>query len=431
MRDLGALVRARAARIVADVAGGASLDRALEPTGRGSESSPLLRELTYGTVRHWFSLNEVIDRAMTKRLREDDLLLRALLAVGAYQIRHMRTPAHAAVHETVAAAARIGRTSAKGLVNRVLRRLSTEGLEPVSEIGRFDQPEWLLDRLRAQRPRDWQALLHASNGRAPMALRVNSARISRPDYAALLADAGIAHRDGIASSSLVLARPVRAAELPRFADGWVSVQDEGAQLAAEILDARPGERVLDACAAPGGKALACLERARVDLCALDVDERRCEAMRAEFRRLGFDSSAVRRGDATRTDWWDGRPFDRVLLDAPCSGTGTLRRHPDIKLLKRASDLAAYARAQQALLDGLWPVLAPGGTLVYCTCSILDDENERVVSAFLANATDAASEPIHTAVGESAPHGLQLLPSEGGPDGFYYAKLTKRNSAAPQ
>jgi 16S rRNA (cytosine967-C5)-methyltransferase len=426
LRESGAALRARAARVLADVISGTSLDRALEPVS-GSGERALLHEFVYGTIRHWFSLNEIIDVASTNRLRERDLTLRCLVALGAHQILHMRIPAHAAVNETVAAAPRIGRTSAKGLVNRILRRVSAEPIVPTSEEGRFDHPLWLIDRVRTQRPNDWRTLLEVDNGRAPMALRVNRARVSRDAYRALLDAAGLAHRIGFCDSALVLERATSAADLPRYTDGWVSVQDEGAQLAAELFAPKPHDRALDACAAPGGKALACLERAPADLLAIDIDEARCEATRREFRRLGFDAAAVRQGDATRLDWWDGRLFERILLDAPCSGTGTLRRHPDIKVLKRESDVPAYQRVQLELLASLWRVLAPGGTLLYCTCSILDEENEQVASAFVSKTTDAAIEPIVATCGEQTPHGLLLLPTEGGPDGFYYAKLTKKVS----
>jgi 16S rRNA (cytosine967-C5)-methyltransferase len=257
-----------------------------------------------------------------------------------------------------------------------------------------------------------------------MAVRVNRRRSTRADYAARLEGHGVRSRPGIAPDSLVIDPPRPVATLPGFGDGLVTVQDEGAQLAVDVLGPKTGERVLDACAAPGGKATACLERAQVDLVALDVDPERCGTIRRELARLGFDPDCARAGDATALDWWDGRSFQRVLVDAPCSGTGTLRRHPDIKLLRRESDLGPYHAIQSRLLTNLWQVLAPGGVLVYCTCSILDDENDLVVAEFLASRADARPRAITAGWGTPTRCGRILLPSDGGPDTFYYAAIEK-------
>jgi len=420
-------IRAEAARLLAAVtSSGRSLDPVLASVKETDRDRALIYELVFGSVRHWFSLNDAIERRLARPLRAKDHVLRCLLVLGAYQLYHTRVPAHAAVNETVAAAVGIGRSSAKGLVNQILRSLAREPpADEQSEVSRFDHPQWLIDRVRREHPGEWAQLLQINNGRAPMALRVNARRTDRDGYQARLRLAGLDSHPGMTTAALVLTAPAPVAQLPGFQDGDVSVQDEGAQLAVDIVAPRPGDRILDACAAPGGKALACLERADVELTALEIDPARCERMRAEFIRLGFDPRCVHEADATNTDWWDGVPFDRVLLDVPCSGTGTLRRHPDIKLLRRESDLAAYHAIQSKLLTVLWQVLRAGGTLVYCTCSILDEENDQVVAAFLRRTPDASVRAISASWGFQTGCGRQLLPSEGGPDGFYYAVLEKR------
>jgi 16S rRNA (cytosine967-C5)-methyltransferase len=422
-------VRARAARLLADVVErGRSLDRVLASVPDADRDRALLAELVIGSVRHWFSLNARIATLLHRPLDPGDVLLRCLLVIGAYQRLHTRIPPHAAVHETVAAARTIRRASAQGLVNFLMRALdATTPVTSPDEPARYDHPQWLIDRIRSQYPDDWRALLEVDIQRAPMSLRVNVRRISRDAFALRLASAGIATRPGLARSSLVLESPRPVAALPGFQEGLCTVQDEGAQLVVDVLDPREGERLLDACAAPGGKAGACLERVDVDLFALEVDGDRCATTRRELDRLGLEAVVVC-GDATRRDWWDGRAFDRVLLDAPCSGTGTLRRHPDIKLLKRADDLVAYATLQRGLLEALWPVLAPSGLLVYCTCSILDEENDQVMAGFLAAHADADTASIDVDWGRRTPYGRMLLPSAGGPDGFYFAAVRKAERA---
>jgi 16S rRNA (cytosine967-C5)-methyltransferase len=430
-RTARANARAQAVRHLTPViASGRSLDRVLRERTRTGRDDGLIDELVIGSVRYWFSLNAAVEACVTRPLDPRDATLRCLLVIGAYQLLHTRVPAYAAVSQTVAAAPAVGRTSAKGLVNQVLRRLSASiegGSWPpadCSEPVRFDHPQWLIDRVRAQFPAEWSELLEADNGRAPMALRVNRRRIAPERFRDALAAAGIDHRPGLTTSAIVLDRPRPTATIPGYAEGWFSVQDEGAQLAPEVLAARTGDRVLDACAAPGGKAGGCLEAADVVLTALEIDTRRCETTRRELARLGFDGDCVVAGDATRLDWWDGRPFARILVDAPCSGTGTLRRHPDIKLLKHATDIAAYQAIQSKLLANLWQVLEPGGRLVYCTCSILNEENDAVVDAFLAATGDAVSTHIDVSWGRPTLHGRLTMPSDGGPDGFYFAVVTK-------
>lgn len=416
--------RALAARNVHAVLSGRSLDERI--AGVKDADQALVSALTIGTIRYWYSLSEVIAHCLQKPLRQKDSIVLCLLAVGAFQLRHSRIPAHAAVHETVAASGAIGRPWAKGLINQVLRTLSQGPWpEPDSVAARFDHPDWLCSRLAAQYPDSAGDIMAASLTRAPMTLRVNARRGSRAQYMATLADAGIAARAGRVESAVHLHEPRAVAALPGFADGRVSVQDEGAQWAASVLDARAGERVLDACAAPGGKALHCLEQADVAMTALDISDARCALIDAEATRLGLRNDLrVITADATNLDWWDGNTFDKVLIDAPCSGTGTLRRHPDIKLLKDETDLGPYQVIQSKLARTLAQVVKPGGALIYCTCSVLDEENDEVILRLLDAQPEFRLVDVDAAIGAATRCGRQILPTVGGSDGFYYARLVR-------
>ncbi|MBI5612417.1 MAG: 16S rRNA (cytosine(967)-C(5))-methyltransferase RsmB, partial [Gammaproteobacteria bacterium] len=286
---------------------------------------------------------------------------------------------------------------------------------------------WLLARLQQAWPQHWQAILAANNERPPLTLRVNLSKLARADYLEKLTAAGLAARPhaGI-DSALTLATPCAVTDLPGFAAGEVSVQDGAAQLAAVWLDARPGERVLDACAAPGGKACHVLERAAVELVAVDRDGARLERLRQNLRRLHLAAEVIAADAAEPAGWWDGRSFQRILLDAPCSGSGVIRRHPDIKLHRRPGDLERLACGQARLLAGLWPLLAPGGKLLYVTCSILPEENDDPVARFLVEHADAVPVALAADLGHARPIGVQLLPGEHELDGFYYACLQKRS-----
>lgn len=424
--------RAAAARALAAVAGGRSLDDALE-TARaqvGRHEQPLLQELAYGTVRHWLRLAPVIDARLKKPLKRRDGDVHALLVAGAYELDRMRTPPHAAVDAAVDAAAALGKDWAKGLVNGVLRAIQRDrSLLAVTDdpVRAHGWPQWLADRLAEDWPGDWSRLLASGTARAPMTLRVNRRRIARDDYLSLLEQEGFdARPHPFAPMALTLDRPVAVERLPGFAAGQVSVQDAAAQLAAPLLDVRPGMRVLDACAAPGGKTahLAELETPPQELVALEIDPARARRLREGLERLDVRAE-VRVADAgTPAEWWDGRPFDRILLDAPCSGTGVIRRHPDIRLLRRPDDIESMAAMQARLLDALWPLLAADGMLLYSTCSILRRENAGQVRAFLARQPDAAMRPIEADWGRDCEPGRQILPGEAGMDGFFYACLQR-------
>lgn len=424
-------VRALAARTVAAVARhGQSLSRELaqREAELDRRDRGLLRELSYGSLRWYPLLAALISRLLSKPLAAKDADLMALLVVGAYQLRHTRVPPHAALSATVTATRALGKGWASGLVNGVLRNVQRRGDQLISQLepaARAAHPQWLWERIGQAWPAQAGTIFAANNDYPPMCLRVNCRQTTRDDYLGELTAAGIAASPcTLATSGIRLNEPVDVGVLPGFATGRVSVQDEAAQLAAGLLNLEAGQRVLDACCAPGGKTGHILETADLaTLVALDSDPQRLERVTANLERLG-GKAELRTGDAAQPDsWWDGQPFDRILLDAPCSGTGVIRRHPDIKLLRTPADVATLASQQQGLLKALWPLLAPGGELLYATCSILPEENSDTIVAFLAAQPDARELPLPP-IGEPQAAGRQLLPAVGQADGFYYARLTK-------
>ncbi len=425
-----------AARLLAAVVSeGQSLSRAAPPllaTLGDARDRAFAQACVYGVLRHYYSLSGRLEASLARPLRAKDADVRALLLCGLYQLEHMRTPPHAAVAASVDAVRGLRKTWAASLVNAVLRAATRSDPAPRGDIeSRFEHPAWLVERLSRDWPEDWQAVLAANNAQPPLTLRVNRVRVTREQYLARLQTAGLAARAGKhAPSAVVLDTPVPVEDLPGFVAGDVSVQDEAAQLAAGLLDVPPGARVLDACAAPGGKSAHLLEEVagNCQLVALDRDAERLADVAATLERLGL-AAALACADAARpADWWDGRPFERILLDAPCSALGVVRRHPDIRFHRRASDIDALVAAQQALLNALWPLLAPGGKLLYATCSILPAENDAVVASLLETSADAECDELPAAWGRATPHGRQILPGEDGMDGFYYARLTRRATA---
>ena len=433
-----AAARAAAARAVGAVLRGRSLDAALAEIFAAlspalARERALIQEMAYGALRWYFQLVPLVRSYLTKTLQDEDL--EALLVIGFYQLLYMRVASHAAVQATVEAAAVLNKVWAKGMTNALLRRLLREETEirariAADEMLTLAHPAWLLARLKENYPDGWRAIAEANNARPPLTLRVHSGKTTRTDYLEQLAQAGIvAQTVPDMDSALTLETPVPVEMLPGFQAGEVSVQDAAAQLAAVLLDARPGERVLDACAAPGGKAAHILERSpQVMLVALDVDALRLERVRENFARLDL-AGTIMQGDAAQPSaWWDGQQFDRILLDAPCSAIGVLRRHPDIRLHRTPTDIARLAATQAQLLDALWPLLAPGGKLLYVTCSILPEENAQPLAAFLARHPDARANSLehpaltHTALRAGA--GFQILPGSANLDGFYYAQLVK-------
>ncbi|HEX5863051.1 MAG TPA: 16S rRNA (cytosine(967)-C(5))-methyltransferase RsmB, partial [Casimicrobiaceae bacterium] len=407
--------------------------RAVLPT----RAHPELQAWAYGTLRWWPRIERQLAALSTRPLAELDRLPVALLAVALFQIQHSPIPVHAIVDESVGATRHIDAARASGFVNAVLRRYLRERTAIdakvlKSPVGRFAHPRWLIEFLEHDWPLDYPRMLEAGNEHPPMWLRVNERRQSVAEYQETLRLAGIgAERSLFLPGALKLDGALGVDSIPGFSDGAVSVQDAGAQLAAILLDAQSGQRVLDACAAPGGKTGHIAERTDglAELLAIDNDEQRCIRIRENLERLRLDARLMTADISRPPDWWDGRPFHRILLDVPCSATGVIRRHPDIKVLRRRSDIAAFAKQQSAMLTALWPLLVPGGRLLYASCSMLVTENSAVVAEFLGRHADArevapASAPKGLGRSREGEPGLYLIVGEAATDGFYYACLEK-------
>ncbi len=399
---------------------------------RQKTDAALIQEMAYGVLRWFHQLDAVAALFLDKPLKTKDRDIHLLLLIGLYQLRHMRVARHAAVTETVEAAAALKKIWAKNFLNACLRSYLREEARAQAAVAArpsasFSHPDWLIDEIRRDWPEDWGEILAANNERPPMVLRVNRRRQSREQYLARLAEAGIAAKAlPLADTAVLLDKPVAVNDLPGFAQGDVSVQDAAAQFTAALLDAQPGERVLDACAAPGGKTGHLLEYTPglAELVALDKEPARVALIEENFARLGLNVKTMT-GDAANPDsWWDGRPFDRILADVPCSATGVIRRHPDIKLRRRPEDLPKLVAAQARLLEGLWPLLKAGGKLLYVTCSILSEENEKQLAAFLVRHPEARETALPPNAGRARTIGRQILPGERGMDGFYYACIGK-------
>lgn len=443
--------RARAARTLVDIIHeGRTTDQSFgRRAGHGArsspEASPLISELVYGSLRYYLLLEPAVTRHLSRPFRTKDYDLKLLLIVGAYQLIFMRIPDHAAINETVNACRALKKPWARALINAVLRKVAADKTPIIASEHSFGLPAWLLQRLQQDLPDHADALAEASLERAPMSLRVNLLRADSADCRQALDQDGIVAHPGWLPEHLILEQPVPTRQLPGHAEGYLSVQDGGALFAAELIIAslagadRSSPAILDACAAPGGKLFHLAERLpEASLTGVEISAERLAHMRDEASRLGHDDIRLLKGDATGNDWLPAADtvFDVILLDAPCSGSGTLRRHPDIKLLRQPEDLTAYARQQSRLLDNLWQRLTPGGTLLYCTCSLFAEENDQVIAAFLAEHADASIEPLTLPLGMATRHGWQLLPLPAGDsvpnrtvDGFYFARMTRREKAS--
>ncbi|HEX3911993.1 MAG TPA: 16S rRNA (cytosine(967)-C(5))-methyltransferase RsmB [Steroidobacteraceae bacterium] len=418
---------------------GVTLDAALKDALAAADPKLFasVRSLSYGAVRGYFRHEALLGELLSAPVRSLDFLVRAILSVALFELEDQRSPEYAVVDAAVQTAKATDAMRASGLINAVLRRYLRERKVLDAQLSRRPSirhaaPIWLADRFRADWPVRWTQLLAASDSQAPMWLRVNSRMGNTAAYLEELSAAGIAAAaEERVPYAIVLDSPCDVGELPGFAQGRVSVQDLGAQCVAFLLALEPKLRVLDACAAPGGKAALIAEREPhlSKLVTLDIDPKRLARVRDNLRRGSLDADVLSGDAADPAQWWDGTAFDRILLDAPCSGLGVIRRHPDIRLRKSPSDIDKLPALQSRLLGALWPLLAPGGRLVYVTCTVTRSENRDVVAAFLASTPDAALVPVETwegwpGFGEADPYGRQILPGEAGADGFYYAALTK-------
>ena len=413
-----------AAEAVQQVFAGRNLGVALETIFKQNKQITLqqravAQDLSYGTLRFYGQCQALLAQLLQKPL--EDQYLRSLLLVAIYQLQHGKASSHTIVDQAVKAASQFRQPWAKGLVNAVLRNFlrNKEALLAKlvgNEPALYSYPKWWINKIRTQYPEQWREMLEAGNQHPPMTLRVNQRKISRDDYLAKLHSADIS-AEPLGNSAIKLLKPVSVEKIPAFFEGEVSVQDYGAQFAAELLDVQNGMHVLDACCAPGGKTGHILELADVEMLALDNDASRLSRVADNLKRLGLGAT-LKVGDAAIPDvWWDGKLFDRILADVPCTASGIVRRHVDIKWLRREADIASFSQQQAAILPGLWQLLAKGGKLLYATCSVFHEENQRQIEKFLESHADAKLIPL-----AQLQQG-QLLPSEEH-DGFFYALLQK-------
>jgi len=428
-------VRVAAVNVMLDMqSGGGSLTRLLPIAQQqvADNDKALLQALCFGMARWSGRLRGLVDGLLSKPLKRKDADIYVLMQLGVFQLAYTRVAPHAAVDTTVAAVKYFKKPWAKGLVNAVLRnfqRREASLIELLDEPASLSHPAWLLSRFKKDWPELWPNIVAQGNQQAPMTLRVNQRRLNTADYQQQLQESGIEASiiNGI-NSALILENPSPVQSLPNFDRGFVSVQDGAAQIAAQLLGTGNGKRLLDACSAPGGKTAHALEYGDwSEVVALDQDADRLSRVADTLQRLSFDGRfTLQCADAADTDnWWDSKTFDSILLDAPCSGTGVIRRHPDIKSLRRDSDIETLVELQQKLLTKLWQTLVPGGHLLYATCSVLKDENENQIRRFLTQQDDAREIEIELPFGHQRSTGcVQILPGEHGMDGFFYASLVK-------
>ena len=429
-------VRVVAAEAIGQVLRGRSLSTVLPKYSQkvADNDQSLLKELCFGTLRWYPQLQAIVNHLMSKPIKDKEREIQALLACGIYQLMYMRVADHAAINETVAATVKLKRLWAKGLVNAVLRnfqRQQQQITEQLANAAEFEtaHPQWLINRIQKAWPEQAREILTANNLQAPMCLRVNATHCSRDDYLKLLAEKEIqASKTEHSSVGIWLNSPRDVTELPGFEDGWVSVQDESAQLAASLLDVQPDHVVLDACCAPGGKTCHILESEPklAALTAIDLEASRLERCKDNLQRLNLQANLIAADVGAIEEWWDNNPFDRILLDAPCSASGVIRRHPDIKLLRKDTDIDNLSKIQTELLEKVWKTLRKGSMLIYATCSVLPQENDQVVAQFLATNNDASLVKIEADWGIATDFGRQIFPSAKGGDGFYYSRLQKNS-----
>jgi len=397
---------------------------------RDGRDGALARNLTYGVLRWLSSLEWLAAGLLAKPLKKRDHDVHRLILLGLQQLWHDHTASHAAVNETAECARLLGKPWAVGLVNAVLRRFQREQeslLNKMAQAGKqFAHPEWLLNETKADWPDQWQDIVEANNRQAPLWLRINRQQADEAQLRSDLKSAGfeIGNHE-FARDAICISPAAAVANIPGFDEGWLSVQDPAAQLARDLLDPRPGDRILDACAAPGGKTAHLLESCNeIELTVLDKHAQRIEQINENLDRLDLTAVTIV-ADATAIEtWWKGEKFHKILLDAPCSATGVIRRHPEIKWLRNSGQVDTVRQAQAGLLSALWPLLEPGGILVYATCSILKRENSHQIHQFLEQHADAVAEVPVVEWGMAVPNGRQILPGDAQMDGFFYAVLRK-------
>ncbi len=395
-----------------------------------SEDASLTQALAFGVCRFYTRLNFLAEHLLERPFKSQDLDVHLLLLIGLYQLQEERVADYAAIDTCVEASKKLNKPWASNLINACLRRFQREKAELTAlvegkEIAATAHPQWLLKKIKKAYPKDWRDICAANNLQPPMTLRVNQRQTNRDAYLEQLIAEGVeATATPFSSWGITLAQPTHPANLPNFAEGFFSVQDEAAQLVPLVLDVQNGHKVLDACCAPGGKTAHLAETADIQLTALDIDAQRLKRVDENLARLQV-TAEIKCADASDVEnWWDGEQFDRILLDAPCSATGVIRRHPDIKLLRRETDIPKLAKLQEQLLNKLWPLLKTGGKLLYATCSILPEENQHPLANFLYQNPDAKVATITADWGREQRVGRQLLPQTQGHDGFFYCLIEK-------
>ena len=396
------------------------------------EDRAFTRNLCYGVMRWYFSLDYILDNLLDRKIRSKDLDIKALALTGLFQFIYLRIPEHAAISATVNACEELNKPWAKNMLNAVLRRFQREQEMWINKLNeqaetRYSHPTWLIQRYKSEYPRNWESICHENNCHPPMFLRVNKNRISRQEYRELLINHDIqSEYTRYSDVGLRLAKPVDVSRLPRFQDGFVSVQDLAAQLCEPLLDLHDNMMVLDACAAPGGKLAHLLESSRHlrKVVAIEQDEQRYSILEETLARLGIKAELVRENACRTGKWWDGIPFDRILLDVPCSASGVIRRHPDIKFLRTPGDIATITGIQRELLSSMWAILNRGGKLIYVTCSVFGAENDDQINYIIEKEDNIKPVEISAEWGVPTKYGRQILPGQNDMDGFYYACLEK-------
>jgi 16S rRNA (cytosine967-C5)-methyltransferase len=412
-----------------------TLSRALQNSDafqNAGKDKALIQEIVYGTFRWYIQLEHILNQLLEKKIKKKDLRLKYLIIIGLYQLRFMRIPNHAVVSETVNVCKKINLAWAKGLVNAILRRYLREEEQLNSKLNvneiKSSHPTWLIQQLKQDWPNEWQRILEANNQHPPMYLRVNQLHHSRESYLQKLDDAGIKGKiTPYSNHGILLDHAVDVTQLPGFDIGEVSVQELAAQLSTDLLDLKPGLNVLDACAAPGGKSAHILESEKElnSLTAVEKDPHRAKRLIETLKRLKLNANTKVSDINELEHWWDKKQFDRILLDAPCSATGVMRRHPDIKILRTPDEVSTICELQLSLLNTLWKTLKSGGILLYVTCSILKDENSEQIKNFINNNNDCTLKPINVQWGIDTSYGRQILTGQDNMDGFFYACLEKK------